>query len=98
MKLQTFETYLTPRARTKQDDEHLPEGDFAAMKIKLVIICIFGIILIAGGGFAALMSPFLTDSGTPQMIRAFYIVLACAIATVCVGLIMTIWSLVSMFS
>lgn len=62
------------------------------MKIKLIVICIFGIILIAGGGFAALMSPFLTDSGTPQMIRTFYIVLACAIATVCIGLIMTIWA------
>jgi uncharacterized membrane protein len=68
------------------------------MKIKLAIICVFGIILIIGGGFVALMSPFLTDSGAPQMIRAFYIVLACAIVTVCVGLIVTIWSLVSMFS
>jgi hypothetical protein len=96
VKLQSFETHLPPR--TKRDDERLPAGDFAAMKIKLVVICVFGIILIAGGGFAALMSPFLTNSGTPQMIRTFYIVLACAIATVCVGLIMTIWSIVSMFS
>ncbi len=62
-----------------------------------ILICIFGIILIVGGGFFGLISPFLTDSGRPEMIRAFYIVLACSIATVCVGLIMTIWALVSIF-
>ncbi len=69
------------------------------MKIfKLVLICIFGLTLIAGGGFAAIMSPFLTDSGRPEMIRAFYIVLACAIAIAVIGLIITIWSIVAMFS
>jgi hypothetical protein len=69
------------------------------MKIfKLVLICLFGLTLVAGGGFAAIMSPFLTDSGRPEMIRAFYIVLACAVATAVVGLIIAIWSVVSMFS
>ncbi len=46
-----------------------------------ILICIFGIILIVGGGFFGLISPFLTDSGRPEMIRAFYVVLACTIAT-----------------
>jgi hypothetical protein len=64
---------------------------------KLILILIAGIILTAGGGFTGLISPFLTDSGRPEMIRAFYIVLAGSIATVCVGLGIVIWSLIAIF-